>query len=60
MYDVEDEAVISIDVELLAFAVPHKQFRIITRWLAFYEEEAYKTWNLAVKGEHFEKIPPLK
>lgn len=23
------------------------------------EEEAYKAWNLAVRGEHFEKIPPM-
>ena len=23
------------------------------------EEEAYSAWNLAVSGEHFEKISPL-
>ena len=55
----EYEAVIGIDGELLGGSLPHKQFRIVTDWLAFHEEEAYRAWNLAVKGEHFEKIPPM-
>ena len=50
------EAVIAIDGELLAESLPHKQLKIVTGWLAFHEEEA---WNLAVKGEHFDKIPPM-
>ena len=25
----------------------------------FHEEEAYKAWNLAVRGEHFDKIAPM-
>jgi hypothetical protein len=33
--------------------------KMVVGWLAFHEEEAYKAWNLAVKGEHFEKIPPM-
>ena len=41
-------------------ALPHKQLKMVTGWLAFHEEEAYKAWNLAVKGEHFEKIEPMK
>lgn len=53
------EAVISIDGELLAGALPHKQLKIVVGWLAYYEEEAYAAWNLAVKGEHFKKIPPM-
>ena len=53
------DAAIGIDGELLAGALPRKQFKIVTGWLAYHEEEAYKAWNLAVKGEHFEKIPPM-
>ena len=49
------EAVVAIDGELLA----GKQLRMVIGWLAFHEEEAYKAWNLAVRGEHFEKIPPM-
>lgn len=60
VYYGEYEASISIDGELLAGSLPRKQFKIITGWLAFYEEEAYKAWNLAVQGQHFEKIAPVK
>ncbi len=59
VYYGEDEAAISIDVELLAGALPMKQFKIVTGWLAFREDEAYRAWNLAVNGEHFEKIKPM-
>ncbi len=55
----EYKAVIAIDGELLAGALPNKQLKIITGWLALHEEEAYAAWNLAVRGEHFKKIPPL-
>lgn len=47
------------DGELLAGSLPLKQFRMVTGWLAFHEEEAYKAWNQAVKGEHFDKIKPM-
>ena len=56
----EYEAVIAIDGELLAGSLPLKQMKIITGWLALHEEEAYKAWNLAVRGEHFEKISPME
>ena len=55
-----DGAAIAIDGELLAGSIPRKQLKIVTGWLAFHEEEAYAAWNLAVKGEHFNKIPPMK
>lgn len=55
----EYEAAISIDGELLAGSLPQKQFKMITGWLAFHEEEAYKALNQAVKGEHFDKIKPM-
>lgn len=59
LYYGEYEAAISIDGELLAGSLPQKQFKMITGWLAFHEEEAYKAWNQAVKGEHFDKIKPM-
>lgn len=60
VYYGEYEASVSIDGELLAGSLPHKQLKMVIGWLTFHEEEAYKAWNLAVKGEHFDKIPPLK
>ena len=55
----EYEAAVAIDGELLAGSLPRKQLKIVTGWLAYHEEEAYRAWNLAVRGEHFEKIPPM-
>ena len=57
VYYGEYEAAIAIDGELLTGSLPRRQLKIVTEWLAFHEEEAYKAWNLAVKGEHFDKIP---
>ena len=41
------EAVIAIDGELLAGSLPRKQLKIVTGWLAYHEEAAYKAWNPA-------------
>lgn len=54
------KAVLAIDGELLAGSLPRKQLKMITGWLAYHEEDAYKAWNLAVQGKHFDKIPPMK
>ena len=59
VYYGEYEAVIAIDGELLAGSIPQKQFKIVTGWMAFHEEEIYAAWNVAVKGEHFKKVPPM-
>jgi len=40
--------------------LPRKQLKIVTGWLAYNEEKAYKAWNQAVRGEHFDKIPPME
>ena len=53
------EASIGLDGELLAGSLPAKQFKIVVGWILFHEEELYKAWNLAVQGEHFDKIKPL-
>lgn len=54
------EASISIDGDLLAGSLPVKQLRIVQAWAAIHEEELYKAWNSAVKGEAFGKIEPLR
>lgn len=60
VYYGEYEASIGIDGELLAGSIPLKQLRIIQAWVIIHEEELYKAWNNAVKGEAFGKIEPLK
>lgn len=60
VYYGEYEASIGIDGDLLAGSIPVKQLRMVQAWLAIHEEEAYTAWNKAVRGEHFDTIPPLK
>ena len=60
VYYGEYEASIGIDGEMLAGSIPSKQYKMIVGWLALHEDEAYCAWNKAVKGEHFDKIEPLR
>ena len=55
----EYKAAIGIDGELLAGKLPARQMKMVVGWLALHEEEAYAAWNLAVAGEHFNKIAPM-
>lgn len=48
-----------MDGELLAGSLPCKQYKILVGWLLYHEEAVYKAWNLAVRGEHFDKIKPM-
>lgn len=59
VYHGDYEASIGLDGEMLAGSLPAKQFKIVVGWILFHEEELYKAWNLAVQGEHFDKIKPL-
>ena len=59
VYDGEYKAAIGIDGELLAGKLPARQMKMVVGWLALHEEEAYAAWNLAVAGEHFNKIAPM-
>lgn len=54
------EASVGIDGELLAGSMPIKQLRIIQAWVIIHEDELYRAWNMAVKGEAFGRIEPLK
>lgn len=60
VYYGEYTASIGVDGELLAGSLPVKQLKLVVAWLAIHEEEVYKAWNKAVRGEPFEKIEPLK
>lgn len=55
----EYEATVGLDGELLAGRFPKKQFKILVGWILFHEDELYRAWNLAVRGEAFDKIKPL-
>lgn len=59
VYYGEYEASVGLDGELLVGSLPGKQYKILVGWLLYNEEEVYKAWNLAVQGEHFNKIKPM-
>lgn len=59
VYYGEYEASVGLDGELLAGSLPSKQYKILVGWLLYNEENVYKAWNLAVQGEHFDKIKPM-
>ncbi|MBU9735788.1 DUF4160 domain-containing protein [Diplocloster agilis] len=59
VYYGEYEASVGLDGELLSGSLPSKQYKILVGWLLYNEENVYKAWNLAVQGEHFEKIKPM-
>jgi len=56
----EFKASVAIDGELLAGSLPVKQLKMLVGWLALNEDAAYRAWNQAVRGEHFQKIKPLQ
>lgn len=56
----EYEASVGIDGELLAGSLPVKQLKLVNAWLIIHEDEVYKAWNKAVRGESFDKIEPLR
>ncbi len=60
VYYGEYEASVGVDGELLAGSLPVKQLRLVQAWAAIHEEELYKAWNSAIRGEAFGKIAPLQ
>ena len=59
VYYGEYKAAIGIDGELLAGKLPARQMKMVVGRLALHEEEAYAAWNLAIAGEHFNKIAAM-
>ena len=46
------EAAVGIDGELLAVFLTKKQLKMVVGWMIFHKEEAYKAWNMAVRGKN--------
>ena len=60
VYYAEYEASVGVDGELLAGSLPVKQLKLVQAWAAIHEDELYRAWNMAVRGEPFGKIEPLR
>ena len=55
MYYGDYEATIGIDGELLAVFLTKKQLKMVVGWMIFHKEEAYKAWNMAVRGKNMKE-----
>ena len=55
MYYGDCEATIGIDGELLAVFLTKKQLKMVVGWMIFHKEEAYKAWNMAVRGKNMKE-----
>ena len=56
----DDEAVFTLDGELLSGSMPHKQSAYIKAWALLHEDELKANWELAYRHEETYKIEPLR
>lgn len=56
----EHEAVITLTGEVLEGNLPRKQLSLVVAWAIIHEEDLKADWSLAISGESFFRIEPLK
>lgn len=56
----DDEAVCSLDGEVIAGQLPRKQAALVKAWALLHEDELAANWVLANGGEMVERIAPLR
>ena len=56
----DDEAVISLDGELIEGELPRKKLKLVVAWLEIHADELMANWKLLSNGEAPFKIPPLQ
>ncbi len=56
----DDEAVLSLDGDLVEGSLPRKKLRLVQAWIEIHREELEANWRLLLKGEAPFKIDPLR
>lgn len=56
----EDEAVLSLDGELIEGALPKKKLRMVQAWIDIHHDELEANWKLLLRGQAVFKIAPLQ
>ena len=56
----ENEAVISLDGEILEGSIPKAKLILVEAWMEIHREDLEANWKLLSNGEQFFKIEPLK
>ena len=59
-YYQDDEAVFSLDGEIISGSFPRKQSAYVKAWALLHEDELRANWQLAVNGENVFRIDPLR
>ena len=56
----DDEAVISLDGDILSGSLPAKKLKLVIAWLEIHNEDLHANWKLLSEGKEFFKIDPLR
>ena len=54
------EAVISLDGEVMRGKIPHSKLQLILAWIEIHRDDLHANWQLLSRGEQFFRIDPLK
>lgn len=56
----DDEAVISLEGELIEVTLPPKKLRMVQTWIDIHHDELAANWKLLSRGQAVFKIAPLR
>ena len=56
----DDDAVLSLDGEMIEGSVPAKQHKLIVAWMEIHHEDLLANWSLLQEGQEFFRIAPLQ
>ena len=56
----EDEAVISLDGEVLSGSLPPIKLKLVLAWMEIHNEDLQANWKILSEGKEFFKIDPLR
>jgi len=56
----EDEAVVSLDGEVLEGSIPTSKMKLLEAWMEIHRDDLEANWKLLSRGDEYYKIEPLK
>lgn len=56
----DDNAVFSLDGEMIEGTMPNKQRKLIVAWMEIHQEDLQANWSLLQAGQEFFRIAPLQ
>ena len=56
----DEEAVISLDGDILEGSLPNKKLKLVLAWLEIHTDELAANWDLLRQGKETFKIAPLR